>query len=122
MIDFLAQATATKPITATDVGVATGGVTLAGLIVKVAGDMIKEWWKGRTRLGRSLQNASSCPMTPEANAVIVAKDGRGELYKTHFQAEAIKEQHEKQDDVQKEIANTLLKVATILEGMERRGK
>jgi len=116
-MNFLAQ---TSAISNENVALVGGGSVLL-VLLGAAKDLLKTWLLERTKMGAKLKNGSGCKMTPEAIDVIVAKDARG-LYRSQFPCEDIKEQHEKQSLTQKEISDTLLKVATTLDMMERRMK
>jgi len=118
MMNFLAQ---TSAFSNEQLGVAVGGGSLALVALKVGSDLLHTWILERTRMGAKLKNGSGCKMTSEAIGVIVSKDSK-DRYRTHFQAEEVKEQHQKQDLTQKEISDTLLKVAQTLDIMERRMK
>ena len=118
MMNFLAQVSAPSNENIA-IGVGGGGAFL--FVIKVGGDLFKTWILERTKMGTKIKNGSGCKMTSEAVGVIVSKDSK-DRYRTHFQAEEVKEQHQKQDLTQKEISDTLLKVAQTLDIMERRMK
>jgi len=111
MIEFLAQATAAD-IGAREVG-AVGGAGLGVLIIKVLGDIIKEWWKGRTKLGKTLQNGSACQMTKEVQDVILEKDG--DRRRVHFPESTVVGQHKELADSMQALAESQIRSAVIQE-------
>ena len=117
MIDFLAQ---TNALSDQPTSLLIGGGGIGLFVIKVGGDLFKTWILERTRAGKKLKNGSGCKMTKEANDVIVAKEhGR---YLSQFPADDNKDQHDKLSLTSREISDTLLKVATTLDIMERRMK
>jgi len=125
-MDFLAN---TQPVTLTTEQLVGGGaaVPVILLLVRWVDRLLAQ--KSPPKFGGT-NGFGKCSMTKEANDVILEKDGKGNRL-SHFKLQDITEQHRQQDEKAEKsldrldahcdkIGDTLLKVATILEGIERR--
>lgn len=116
MNNFLAQ---TTQLTHEQIAVGGGSAAVFLYLIKVAADLTKETIMSRTVVGKKIKNGSGCKVTPEVIDVIMEKDGEGRrlIHNKHASGER---RHKEIVDAQIKHALILEKIATILEGMERR--